>query len=346
MIYVIKSLAFVDPDKDFTIGNIRTAIKIGYANNTDDRLRSYDTHNLAYKVLFIIDEGTQKDEHKLHLYFKDLKVKYAREWFWEDENCTIESFFKLHKDIDTIRSVIDIVRTTRSLDKDSIKLANLRLNKIFEIKFKTKEEFLDNLKPLETLKSELSDYSFENPEDFYCWISKRLDISDIDTNQIEQSLLIPDNYKDEVNRFFSEFYKFKYLYSKLKYYCENQFSCNEVKNIVYSQIAEKHFHECLNILGEERLKSIGYNVTLINKDLNIMSFNKTDLVNTIYNSFEVNKRYSLAFIKDTLRDIYNGFSYEKSPKASDLKEYFNLAEAKVKEDDKLVNGFEIRSIKL
>jgi hypothetical protein len=154
------------------------------------------------------------------------------------------------------------------------------------------------------------------------------------------------DYQDEVIDFFSTFDSFKYLSDKLKYFCECSCS-NAVKDIIYNQITEKHFHEYVDILGQDRLKSLGYNLTLINRELSIISFDKTKLVDTIYSTFETGFRYSRSFIKDKLRDIYTDLGYEKSPVASDLEEYFELKVTKVKDDTgKFVNGYELLNKKL
>jgi hypothetical protein len=46
-----------------------------------------------------------------------------------------------------------------------------------------------------------------------------------------------------------------------------------------------------------------------------------------------------------LREFYNQNSISKTPKASDLEEYFNLKACKIKIDNKWENGFEIMSLK-
>ena len=44
----------------------------------------------------------------------------------------------------------------------------------------------------------------------------------------------------------------------------------------------------------------------------------------IYKIFEVGKRYTKADIKETLRGLYRKFGYQKTAKATDLEDYFEL----------------------
>ena len=53
-------------------------LKIGYTNNLDSRLKSYQTHNPNYQLLFI-REGTQSDEYFLHKIFEKYRINNT-EW--------------------------------------------------------------------------------------------------------------------------------------------------------------------------------------------------------------------------------------------------------------------------
>jgi hypothetical protein len=65
---------------------------------------------------------------------------------------------------------------------------------------------------------------------------------------------------------------------------------------------------------------------------------KDDVSSEIYKMFEVGKRYVKADIKETLKELYQKHGYQKTAKASDLEEYFELK--KIYTSDKK-NGFEI-----
>jgi hypothetical protein len=61
--------------------------------------------------------------------------------------------------------------------------------------------------------------------------------------------------------------------------------------------------------------------------------------------FSIGSKYSTKQIKSILADFYTANNISKTPKASDLEEYFNLKTCKVKINDKWENGFEILSLK-
>ena len=157
---------------------------------------------------------------------------------------------------------------------------------------------------------------------------------------------INSDYQKDVLRFFEEYEKLTTLSAKLKFFCEYQCELG-VKNVILSQITEKHFHEYIDSLGPEKLRAEGYNISRINKRLRIISFDKDELSRRIKVSFSVGNKYSLFEIKNTLCDIYQDCGYEKSPVASDLGEYFEIKRTKLKDNSgSWIHGFEIINYKL
>ena len=51
---------------------------------------------------------------------------------------------------------------------------------------------------------------------------------------------------------------------------------------------------------------------------------KINLKDFIYNNFHEGDRYTKAFIKEKLQEIYQEAGYQGTPKASDLKKYFDI----------------------
>ena len=323
MIYVIKSLGLKNQDKDITPDNIIEIIKIGYTedSNLEKRMSAYSTHNKIYKILLKISEGTQEDEHNLHQYFKNFK--YDTEWF-VDKDDNIEKFFKENNTIELIRSKIPktggraVVGFMREVWK--------RLNLIFPI------NSIDDYREVSTLKEsiikELSDTQIYDIDGFYKWMSDK-NIKEFDRELIEEKLSKP--LSDEGIKFFGDYNALSNLFSKLKYLCEFKFSTEESKQNILNSITEKHFREYYETLGPDGCRSLGYNITKINKKLNIKSFNKSQLVLEIFQNFIEGSRYSNREVKDTLKTIYETSGYEATPKATDLNEYFEIKEISIKE---------------
>lgn len=74
-------------------------LKIGYTSNLKNRLKQYDTHNMYYKLLYVINGNCEKE---LHEKFK--KYKEKTEWFkYNDE--IIEYFKNRNTENEVIKSV-------------------------------------------------------------------------------------------------------------------------------------------------------------------------------------------------------------------------------------------------
>lgn len=118
------------------------------------------------------------------------------------------------------------------------------------------------------------------------------------------------------------------------------------KKAILANIHEKRFREYLTILGPSVCKSCGYNVTLLYKKLDIISFDNKKLISRVISEFEVGKSYSNIDIKERITQIYKELDYKGSPKASDLNRFFNTKSQKVRDNNnKRLNGLEIISKK-
>ena len=159
-------------------------------------------------------------------------------------------------------------------------------------------------------------------------------------SEMENNELINNN--SQYLEFFNEYEKLPNLYQKLKYLCEFQFSSDQSRQEILGSITEKHFKEYYETLGPEGCRSLSYNITNLNRKLDIESFNINKLVQEINNIFKVGDKYSKFDIKDILNKIYSSISYKANPKASDLEEWFELKSIKVKDNQgKWIHGFEI-----
>jgi hypothetical protein len=156
-----------------------------------------------------------------------------------------------------------------------------------------------------------------------------------------------NNITDEIKKFLGDYEKIELRPNKLKFLCENynKFS-NLDRKAILANIHEKRFREFLTILGPSVCKSCGYNVTLLYKKLDIISFDNKKLISRVISEFEVGKSYSNIDIKERITQIYKELDYKGSPKASDLNRFFNTKSQKVRDNNnKRLNGLEIISKK-
>ena len=133
--------------------------------------------------------------------------------------------------------------------------------------------------------------------------------------------------------------------TKLKYLCETNFE--ETKLSLFLESIPKIFKNYYLVLGPERCKAFGYSNYYLKKEydklLNNQSINTNEVDEIIYQSFEIGKRYFKSDIKEILKNIYLSKNYQKTPKASDLQEYFEVKiyQATNPKSGKKENGFEI-----
>ena len=104
------------------------------------------------------------------------------------------------------------------------------------------------------------------------------------------------------------------------------------------------FHMYYELLGHNGIKSYAYKEYALRNEVEIKLQNPSVKEAILFN-FQPGNKYSNKYIKEKLKEIYNQFNFNKSPKASDLEEYFLLKKVQFKEGDKRVDGFLIENIK-
>ena len=116
-------------------------------------------------------------------------------------------------------------------------------------------------------------------------------------------------------------------YDKLKLLSEYDMS-DKAREIILGQISDDdEVKSYYLVLGPDRLKELGYSVTLIKKELKIVTFDESKLKEEIYNNFNVGDKLPLSDIKTKLQTIYTKVNYDKTPKAIDLNNYFETKES-------------------
>ena len=145
---------------------------------------------------------------------------------------------------------------------------------------------------------------------------------------ISNKLTPDDLINKEVTLFLSKYNSLTTRYEKMKLLCEYDMS-DDAKEVVIGQIPDDdEIKGYYIVLGPDRMHELGYNVTLINKDLGIVTFSPELLVNTIYDEFKIGDRILLSDLKTKLSDIYKRINYSASPKAKDIQLYFEIKDYK------------------
>ena len=128
---------------------------------------------------------------------------------------------------------------------------------------------------------------------------------------------------------------------RMKLLCECELP-DSARSFILDQLKlqYRNFYEGL---GPERCKALGYDVTRMSRELSNKLVDSSEIESRIYEEILVGEKYTKSELKNKLADIYSDLSYNKTPKATDLDEYFVLKECLIqnKETGKRDRGFEI-----
>ena len=134
-----------------------------------------------------------------------------------------------------------------------------------------------------------------------------------------------DDYQSNIRKIFKELSTKRTLSSRLKFLCESQ---DDNIPIVVDSMPDfdpvKYFYQAL---GPERCKANSYSSRRISTEIRVKSFSKEDISKEIYQEFQVGIKISKSEVKRKLGAIYSRLGYNKTPKAVDIKDYFDTKRA-------------------
>ena len=125
------------------------------------------------------------------------------------------------------------------------------------------------------------------------------------------------------------------------YFADPEFFINHDKTL--QTIIPREYQNYINLLGFERIRALKYQELDLKREISTTRSLKENFITTF---FTIGSKYSKKQIKDGLKKYYEENNIIKTPKATDLEEYFDLKTCKVKINDKWENGFEIISKKV
>ena len=311
-----------------------TLLKIGYTadKNSKKRFDNYKMHNPKSVVLFTIPGGTEQDEKNLHHMFRSfLYPDYGNEWFNFDQS--IIDFFTTHTTKESLENDLIEITTVDSKDIPGLhKEINRLVNRWLCLESDTPEKLYKNYYRIKQIITDCRNTirnDILKEEDILPYLIEKYDISDDIQSQLYFS-------QDDIVIKFKGLPTFR---DRMKFLCKE-----DIDNIsdILNQIPLVYKVYYI-VLGPERCKALNYEVTKISKEFSDMQFDKSQLRDEICNIFEVGKRYTNSEVKETLKNLYTSFGYNKTPKANDLEKYFEIRPCKItnKETGKRDHGFKI-----
>ena len=311
-----------------------TLLKIGYTadKNSKKRFDNYKMHNPKSVVLFTIPGGTEQDEKNLHHMFRSfLYPDYGNEWFNFDQS--IIDFFTTHTTKESLENDLIEITTVDSKDIPGLhKEINRLVNRWLCLESDTPEKLYKNYYRIKQIIADCRNTirnDILKEEDILPYLIEKYDIS----NDIQSQLYFS---QDDIVIKFKGLPTFR---DRMKFLCKEDIdNISDILNQI--PLVYKVYYIAL---GPERCKALNYEVTKISKEFSDMQFDKSQLRDEICNIFEVGKRYTNSEVKETLKNLYTSFGYNKTPKANDLEKYFEIRPCKItnKETGKRDHGFKI-----
>lgn len=343
MIYLIRSAGFKNKD-DKECNEFDILLKIGYTKDISkkNRFDLYITENPTCQVLFLILGGTKQDEKNLHSYFRKY-LKYGQEWFSYDPE--IVEFFKTHTTKESLRELKTNWgnKNSRSFNKYYKErnrlipeLSKRYISKVLSSLEVSDKKYFETIEHLQEKLNELLENSLDISivDNYFTTTYPDIDFTK-DPNLDSSVLKIIDEIENKLINFTD---KMRYIYSL-------DFDSDFMK-LILDNLSDSSYSKYYYSISKERASALKYqkgNLEKEYKDQKIKLMSTDQVIEEIKNKFKIGEKYTKSYIKETLRSIYESNGYNKTSKASDLEEYFELKPCQIvnKETGKLDHGFKI-----
>ena len=154
-----------------------------------------------------------------------------------------------------------------------------------------------------------------------------------------------------VKKILEELDKCKQFTNKMKYLYSIHMDEDTAKQVL-DNIYDTRFSKYYWTISASRAGSLNYQSGKLEEEYQSIvnpkdtSAIESEVKDKILQTFRVDSRYAKSDIKETLRSIYESLNYNKTPKASDLEDYFEIKLCKAPgSSGKQENGFKIIKIK-
>ena len=337
MIYVIRSSAVVDE----SIPSFEFILKIGYCRDDREKVRTtaYLTENPTIKILFTIPGGTEQDEKNLHHHFRKYLV-YGNEWF--SYNQEILDFFTTHTTKESLGE-LDLHLSKKKQDK----LQKERNAKFLENKQKYINPILHSLGEVDILE-----YVKKQEELVEILNNLFLTSSDIDiyfkTNYPDINFDISKTISKKARKILQEFENQPFFTGKMKYLYSLGMD-EDIAKQVLNNIYDTHYSKYYWTIPAGRAGSLNYQKGKLEEEYQSIinpkdvSGIEQEVKKQVLDYFSLDTKYSKFDIKNQLKNIYTSLKYDKTPKASDLEEYFEIKDCLISNTvtGKMEHGFKI-----
>ena len=132
---------------------------------------------------------------------------------------------------------------------------------------------------------------------------------------------------------------------RMQAYCEYRAKQGLIVNLAMSTLESKYpeLRYYYEALGADRIKALNYKEKKLLNEIHIMK-TQNKIRHELHGTIHIGDRILTADIQQTLRVVYDRLGIDKSPKATDLNEFFEIHPVKIPTANGRKNGFEIRGI--
>lgn len=132
---------------------------------------------------------------------------------------------------------------------------------------------------------------------------------------------------------------------RMQAYCEYRAKQGLIVNLAMPTLESKYpeLRYYYEALGVDRIKALNYKEKKLLNEIHIMK-TKNKIRHELHGIIHIGDRILTADIQQTLRVVYDRLGVDKSPKAADLNEFFEIHPVKIPTANGRKNGFEIRGI--
>jgi len=159
------------------------------------------------------------------------------------------------------------------------------------------------------------------------------------------------NCSEIVSKILEEFEKQQFFHNKIKYLYSLRMDQDIAKQVL-DNIYDTSYSKFYWTISNERASALKYQKGNLEQEYNAVLLRgdignpKNKVKEKILQIFQIDSKYTKADIKEMLRKLYEELEYNKTPKASDLEEYFELKDCKLTNSlGKQDHGFKIIKIK-
>ena len=165
--------------------------------------------------------------------------------------------------------------------------------------------------------------------------------SDIISSELEAQMLMAIEEVREIFKLTGPFhYKMKHLCDLLTQYPDIH---PDDKSLSF---LTDNFRNPIKYLGIDRIKALGYRESSLLQEISDLKKSSVEsFILGVKSEFKVGYKYTRKNVKERFSELYTTYSINKTAKATDIENYFNVKECLISIDGKRISGYEILSLK-